>query len=136
MAQTLKMHRERRRLSTRELAKAAGVAADTIWRIEGGDFQNVRPMTQRKIAAALSVDPDDISEFKIMGLQPEADTIDNPEAIIALVKLPAPAGPQLAEADRRLDRGFQSGFYASNADGTPSDERISVEEGATDPVPA
>jgi transcriptional regulator with XRE-family HTH domain len=60
---TLKQHRERAYLSTRELAGKAGVGADTIWRIEGGNYKKLRPATMRKIAGALGVHPADIVEF-------------------------------------------------------------------------
>lgn len=63
MATTLKEQRQRAFLSTRELAEKAGVAADTIWRIEGGDYKRLRPATMRKIAAALGVHPSDVTEF-------------------------------------------------------------------------
>jgi DNA-binding Xre family transcriptional regulator len=63
MAQPLKAHRDRCYLSTRELATKAGVAPDTIWRIEGGDYKKLRPSTMRKIAGALGVHPADIAEF-------------------------------------------------------------------------
>jgi DNA-binding Xre family transcriptional regulator len=48
---------------TRELASKAGVAPDTIWRIEGGDYKKLRPSTMRKIAEALGVHPAEIAEF-------------------------------------------------------------------------
>jgi DNA-binding Xre family transcriptional regulator len=65
MTMTLKQHRERAYLSTRELAKKAGVGADTVWRIEGGDFKKLRPSTMRKIADALAVHPSEIEEFTL-----------------------------------------------------------------------
>lgn len=63
MAAALKEQRQRAFLSTRELAEKAGVAPDTIWRIEGGDYKRLRPATMRKIAAALGVHPSEIDEF-------------------------------------------------------------------------
>jgi transcriptional regulator with XRE-family HTH domain len=63
MKMTLKQHRERTYLSTRELASKASVGADTIWRIEGGDYKKLRPSTMRKIADALGVHPSEIAEF-------------------------------------------------------------------------
>ena len=66
---TLKQHRERAYLSTRELASKAGVGPDTIWRIEGGDYQKLRPATMRKIAEALGVHPSEITEFQLKDTQ-------------------------------------------------------------------
>lgn len=63
MAKTLKAHRQKAYLSTRELASKAGVGPDTIWRIEAGDFKRLQPRTMRLIAAALNVDPGEIQEF-------------------------------------------------------------------------
>ena len=63
MVLTLKQQRERAYLSTRELARKAGVGADTIWRIEGGDYKKLRPSTMRKIAEALGVHPSEVVEF-------------------------------------------------------------------------
>ncbi len=63
MAISLKEHRQRAFLSTRELADKADVAPDTIWRIEGGNYKQLRPATMRKIATALGVHPSEITEF-------------------------------------------------------------------------
>jgi transcriptional regulator with XRE-family HTH domain len=68
---TLKQHRERAYLSTRELASKAGVGADTIWRIEGGDYKKLRSSTMRKIAETLGVHPSEIAEFAPGPEQPE-----------------------------------------------------------------
>jgi DNA-binding XRE family transcriptional regulator len=62
MVMTLKEHRERAYLTTRELAKKAGVAAPTLWRIETGQ-NKPHISTMRKIAKALKVKPEDIAEF-------------------------------------------------------------------------
>jgi transcriptional regulator with XRE-family HTH domain len=67
MKMTLKQHREASYLSTRELASKAGVGADTVWRIEGGDYKKLRPSTMRKIASALGVHPSEIAEFVLLG---------------------------------------------------------------------
>ena len=57
---TLRELRERRALSLSELARAAGVHADTVWQIETGR-RVPYPRTRRELAAALGVDPSDIS---------------------------------------------------------------------------
>jgi transcriptional regulator with XRE-family HTH domain len=51
----LREWRERRMLSTRELAELAGVGEATIWRLEGG--KTARPATIRALAKALGVEP-------------------------------------------------------------------------------
>lgn len=48
--------REDRVLSQRDLARMAGLAQGTVWRIENG-FSEVHPSTIRKLAEALSVEP-------------------------------------------------------------------------------
>jgi transcriptional regulator with XRE-family HTH domain len=56
----LKAFRERKALTQDELAKASGVAKNTVLRIEkGGDAY---PGTARKIAAALGVEPEALME--------------------------------------------------------------------------
>ncbi len=63
MAMSLKEQRQRAFLSTRELAEKADVAPDTIWRIEGGNYKQLRPATMRRIAQALGIHPSEILEF-------------------------------------------------------------------------
>jgi transcriptional regulator with XRE-family HTH domain len=46
-----------------ELAEKARVSPDTIWRIEGGNYKQLRPATMRRIAEALGVHPLDVAEF-------------------------------------------------------------------------
>ena len=53
--------RERRFLSQRELAERAGINRNTVWRIETSGHTEVHPRTIRKIAEALSVDPDTLT---------------------------------------------------------------------------
>jgi DNA-binding XRE family transcriptional regulator len=62
MTMSLKEHRERSYLTTRELAEKAGIQTSTLYRIEYG---KVRPhiTTMRRIASALGVKPDEIAEF-------------------------------------------------------------------------
>jgi transcriptional regulator with XRE-family HTH domain len=51
--------REDRVLSQRDLARMAGLAQGTVWRIENG-FSKVHPSTIRKLAEALGVEPRDL----------------------------------------------------------------------------
>jgi HTH-type transcriptional regulator, competence development regulator len=48
--------REERVLSQRDLARMAGLAQGTVWRLENG-FAQVHPSTIRKLAEALGVEP-------------------------------------------------------------------------------
>jgi hypothetical protein len=43
--------------------RVLGAGPDTIWRIEGGDYKQLRPATMRRIAAALGESAGDVSEF-------------------------------------------------------------------------
>ncbi len=52
----LKRLREDRVLSQRELARLAGLAQGTVWRIENG-CPDARTSTIRKLAGALGVEP-------------------------------------------------------------------------------
>ncbi len=52
----LKRLREEQVLSQRELARMAGLAQGTVWRLENG-FEQARPLTIRKIAEVLGVEP-------------------------------------------------------------------------------
>ena len=52
----LRRMREERVLSQRELARMAGLAQGTVWRIENG-FSEVHPSTIRKLAAVFGVEP-------------------------------------------------------------------------------
>ena len=54
--QKLKTLREDQVLSQRELARMAGLAQGTVWRIENG-FSEIHPQTIRKLARALAVEP-------------------------------------------------------------------------------
>jgi ribosome-binding protein aMBF1 (putative translation factor) len=53
----VRVAREQRFLSQRELAVKAGINHNTVWRIETSGLTDVHPRTIRKIAEALSVDP-------------------------------------------------------------------------------
>ena len=55
----LKSLREEQVLSQRELARMAGVAQGTVWRLESG-FREAHPQTIRKIAKALGVKPKEL----------------------------------------------------------------------------
>ena len=59
--QKLKNLREDRVLSQRELARMANLAYGTIWRIENG-YPETRPSTIRKLAAALGVEPRELTK--------------------------------------------------------------------------
>jgi DNA-binding XRE family transcriptional regulator len=59
---TLKAHRERAFLTTRELADKAGIVTSTLWRIEKG-LNKPHISTMRRIADVLNVHPSDIMEF-------------------------------------------------------------------------
>jgi DNA-binding XRE family transcriptional regulator len=71
MVMTLKQHREKAYLTTRELAEKAGITTPTLWRIEhieelkdrGKSKGKTHPSTMKKIAAALGVHPSEIAEF-------------------------------------------------------------------------
>ncbi len=52
----MKALRQERVLSQRELARMAGLAQGTVWRLENG-FPEARPSTIRKIAGVLGVEP-------------------------------------------------------------------------------
>jgi transcriptional regulator with XRE-family HTH domain len=55
----LKELRQRRVLTLRELEEESGVSYNTIWRLENG-HTDARPSTIRKLAAALSVEPEEL----------------------------------------------------------------------------
>jgi transcriptional regulator with XRE-family HTH domain len=57
----LKAVRERKALTQRELADAAGVSRPTVVRIEAG--MDANPPTARKLAQALNVEPQELMEF-------------------------------------------------------------------------
>ncbi|CAA9476366.1 MAG: hypothetical protein AVDCRST_MAG02-4148 [uncultured Rubrobacteraceae bacterium] len=48
-------------MSLRELAEAAGVSKDTIWRLESGTSTNAHPSTIRKLAKAFGVAPSELA---------------------------------------------------------------------------
>jgi DNA-binding XRE family transcriptional regulator len=55
----LREHRQRRALSQQELANLTGLSRTTIIKLEGG--RNAWPKTQRKLAKALHVKPEDLT---------------------------------------------------------------------------
>ena len=57
----LKRLREERVFSQRELARLAGLTHQTVWRIENG-YPKARPSTIRKLAAALGVEPRELTK--------------------------------------------------------------------------
>ncbi len=60
----LKRLREEKVLSQRELARMAGLAQGTIWRLENG-FKEARPLTIRKIAGVLGVEPRELVKKEV-----------------------------------------------------------------------
>ena len=54
--------RAERVMSLRELAEAAGVSKDTIWRLESGTSTNAHPSTIRKLARVFEVDPRELTK--------------------------------------------------------------------------
>ncbi len=56
----LKRLREDRVLSQRELARLAGLAYGTVWRIENG-YPDAHTSTIRKLAGALGVEPRELT---------------------------------------------------------------------------
>lgn len=52
----LRQLREYKVLSQRELAREAGLAYGTVWRLENG-YADARPMTVRKLAKVFGVEP-------------------------------------------------------------------------------
>lgn len=59
VGQRIKELREGQVIGQAELARAAGVSVNTIWRIEAGKVLP-QPRTIRKIAAALGVSPQEL----------------------------------------------------------------------------
>ena len=53
--------RAERVMSLRELAEAAGVSKDTIWRLESGTSTNAHPSTIRKLAKVFGVSPSELT---------------------------------------------------------------------------
>lgn len=60
VGERLRYWRERRALSQRELAEAAGVAQNTVWRTENGEAA-AHPATLRKLAQALGIPVDQLT---------------------------------------------------------------------------
>jgi transcriptional regulator with XRE-family HTH domain len=59
----LRRLREDRVLSQRELARMAGLAQGTVWRLENG-FPEARPSTIRKLAETLGIEPRELVRSK------------------------------------------------------------------------
>jgi transcriptional regulator with XRE-family HTH domain len=53
----LRTERERKILSHRELARAAGLSPTTVIKLENNEIERPHPKTVRKLAGALDVDP-------------------------------------------------------------------------------
>lgn len=89
MTLTLKEHRQKAYLSVREMAAKAGVGSDTVWRIENGDYKQLRPSTMRRVAEALNVHPSDITEFVTGDIESVRDAVQAQEATGAAHDTPA-----------------------------------------------
>jgi excisionase family DNA binding protein len=61
---TLQEWRNRRVLSTGELAARAGISKVTVIAIENGHVQRIQQRTMRRVAEALGVDPWSVAEFR------------------------------------------------------------------------
>lgn len=89
LGENLARIRKARNLSQEELAAAAGVAVDTVARIERGERQTTRTATLNKLATALGVEPS-----KLLGILPphgdtaNVDTGDLRRAITASTEVP------------------------------------------------
>lgn len=89
LSENLARIRKARNLSQEQLAVAAGVAVDTIARIERAERQTTRPSTVNKLAAALAVTP-----ATLHGILPPARNTDAPgvadlrQAITATEEIP------------------------------------------------
>ncbi|OLF11018.1 hypothetical protein BLA60_13455 [Actinophytocola xinjiangensis] len=60
--------RKARNLSQEQLS-AAGVAVDTVARIERAERQTTRPATVRKLAAALHISPSALNECTVVSVE-------------------------------------------------------------------
>jgi transcriptional regulator with XRE-family HTH domain len=70
----LEQLRRRRGMSQFDLAATAGVSISTIYKLEHGRAERVRPKNARLIAEALSVAPEDVDELRpTLGLPPAGD---------------------------------------------------------------
>jgi transcriptional regulator with XRE-family HTH domain len=56
--------RRRRAMSQFDLASAAGVSISTIYKLEHGRAERVRPKSARAIAEALGVTPEEVDELR------------------------------------------------------------------------
>jgi transcriptional regulator with XRE-family HTH domain len=62
--QKLKVLREEKVLSQRELARMANLAQGTVWRVENG-FSEAHPQTIRKLAGDLGVEPKELVKREV-----------------------------------------------------------------------
>ena len=62
--QRLKTLRQQRVLTLRELEERSGVAYNTIWHLENGK-RGAQPRTLRKLARALSVEPEELVQTEV-----------------------------------------------------------------------
>ena len=61
-AEALRAVRERTGLSVDDVSRRTGVAPATLRRFEDGPAKSIRPATLRRLARALSVDPEQLSK--------------------------------------------------------------------------
>lgn len=60
VAELIRYHRGRARMTQEELAERAGVSPTTVVRMEGGEIKRPRSVTLEKLAGALGVDSGDL----------------------------------------------------------------------------
>lgn len=111
MARRLRELRDERVLSTRGLARRAGVAHDTIIQLEAGR-RRAHPGTIRKLAAALDVEPSELAYLRAQGGE------DSPK-VPALLQPQVQAWLRERGAERHLQRDEK---YAERI------ERLGVEQ--------
>ena len=112
MGTRLKARREGAGLSQRALASRAGVAPETVSRLEGDQF-SPRPATLRKIAAALGVPPEVLAGGR-RAPGPEPTAGDLPVGLrAALVAGGVPPGPTGDDAAALLAAIAARGWHAT-----------------------
>lgn len=60
---TLKQYRAEQYMTVDEFAVFLEVAPDTVYRLQAGRVEHIRPSTMRKIAKKLGVHPSEVAEF-------------------------------------------------------------------------
>src|SRR4030088_3158390 len=80
--------RKARNLFPEELAAAAGVAVDTVARIERGERQTTRTSTLHKLARALGVEPSTLLGILPPQHEPTGDVADLRRALTSATDIP------------------------------------------------